>query len=273
MNEILNKKRKKITSLSLILTLLIIAITVVIICFTFDHILVMFVCAIILVYLLYLVGSKIVMPKYAILKSNIIEACYKFKNDNLNVKTIKSFNSDLEVFFKKPLINYIDPFEIIIANNQYFIECINVKDMASKKKDIKYTFKGYILKTNCSLPFVNDILAINENNHETNKFINCSKEHFVSSNFKSTLIGNKKYYCNTNNKEDLLLLNKISKTLNTFNVILYKDNTLMILFKENNNEFSFNLTNTIDNETLSKCKNCYDDLFKMIFNLEEVYGK
>lgn len=273
MNELLNKKRKKITTLSLIITLLIIALTVTIICFTFDHILVMFFVAIILVMFLYLLASKFVMPKYAILKTNIIESCYKTKDDNLNISSIKPFNSELEVFFNKVLINYRDALNINILDNKYFLESISVKDATCKKKEINYTFKGYILKITSPLNFKNDILAIDENYHESKKFINSCNNHFISSNFKSNIVGNKKYYSNIKNKEDLQLLNKITKTINSFNVILYKDNTLMILIKEKNNEFNFNLTNQIDNETLSKCKDSYDNIFKMIFNLEEVYEK
>jgi len=268
MIEILNKKRKKITTLSLILTLLIIALSVVIISFTIDHIIIMFITAFIMVTLLYLLSSKIIMPKYQVLVSDIIEESFKSKFELIKVKPNKIFNTDLEIFFPKQSIVFVDSFLIENNNNELFIEHFKISEK-KKETDNKFDFKGVILKANINVKFTKELLAISCEYTDSKTFQKTADEHFVGGKFKSqnTIIG--KYYTNATKKEDLDIITKICKSISSFHIILYKNNCLYLLFKEQNNSFSFNLKEKIDINVIENCKESYNNIQKVMLDLED----
>lgn len=268
MLELLNKKRKNITLLSLILTLLIIVTSVIIISFTIDHIIIMFFVLFSLVVLLYLLSSKIIIPKYQTLRAEVVENIFKSKFNDIIVKKNNTFNPSLEIFFSKPLINYLDSNILILNNIEYFVEFFNVVDKVNSKKNSNIVFKGYFVQFEYKLPFTKDILAIAAEHTDSKNFQKTIDNHFTGSTFKTQFTRNGKYFTNTSKKEDFDLLFKILKNLTDFHIFFYKDNKISILIKEKNNNFTFDLKNEIDNNTLQQCKECYENIIKLVSNME-----
>ena len=262
MLEELNKKREKICKISQTLTFIIVAITILLVALSSKHFLFGIFGGLILVICLYLLSKLIVMPKYNLIKAELIQNVITKERENIKCSFIESFKNPLDIFFDIINMSYTNPIRI-----EYKDLNIDVQDFViteNKARKAKILYKGKIIQFEIENFFTKEVLAIPDFLSDSKTFENKAKEHFQNANLELSLTSKGKYLSNTNDKNDLNKIATIFDKVDNFHLILYKNKKVSIMIKEKIEPFECSLQNEIDTKTVENCKKSYAEINKIL---------
>lgn len=269
MLEEINKKREKICRLSQILTFSLVLVAVLLILFTSEMFLLSILGCLVLVTLLYFISKKVIIPKYNIVKAELIDLAIKKDRENISSEFINSFKSQLDVFFDVVNMSYTNPIRIKYKGLNIDVEDFIVTDSKVRKANI--IFKGKIIQFEVNDFFSKEILAIPDFLNDSKTFQKKANHHFKNVELKPSLTYKGKYVTNTDHKDDLNKIAILFDKVDNFHLIMYKNNKVSILIKEKIEPFEWPLQKEIDSKTLENCKKAYSEVNKILYFLENNY--
>ena len=266
MLEEINKKREKICRISQIFTFILVIVAIVLVLLTAEVFLLGLLGGLLLVVLLYVVSKKIIIPRYNIVKGELINLAIKKDREDITTEYIDSFKSQLDVFFDVVNMSYTNAIRIKYKGLDIDVEDFVVTERKVRKASV--TYKGKIIQFSQENFFSKEILAIPDFLNDSKEFQNTAKEHFKNANLVLSLTGKGKYLTNTSIKEDLYKISSLFDKVDNFHLILYKNNKVSIMIKEKVEPFECPLQKEIDVHTLENCKKAYAEVNKILKFIE-----
>lgn len=267
MLEEINKKREKICRISQILTFILVIIAIVLVLLTAEVFLLGLAGGLFLVFLLYIVSKKIIIPKYNIVKAELISLAIKKDRENITCEFIESFKNPLDVFFDTINMSYTNPIRINYKDIKLEVEDFVVTEKKTRRASIVY--KGKIIQFEVDNFFSKEVLAIPDFSGDFKEFQKKAKEHFRNASFELMLTSKGKYFTNTKDKNDLYKISILFDKIDNFHFILYKNNKVSIMIKEKIAPFECPLQKEIDNKTLEDAKKAYSEVNKILNFIEK----
>lgn len=266
MNELeFNKKRKKICTISIIFTILIVLCYVLEVIFLASKFFfISIIGAIVMLFLLYCLSHFYVYKEYLKLKANFIIYATNNKIKTKSITTINSKNEYLYHFFDKSKLNIKNAYSFNYDNKciQYY-EFENLEKRFVKSNIV--TLSGRLIlidyKANNDFALVRNFDSLSDRFKDFFSF-------YFKSNDDSFLIKKKKYTLFYNDKNINVKFDFLSD-LYGFNSIYVKDNKLYLLFLTNTEIFDFKLQKEMDYKLKNKCIECFDEVFRIINKLNE----
>lgn len=274
--ETLNKKRKLIVTLSIVVTIILLVI------FIFGELLfinystgifkisMMGLLIILFLAALYFFSKLIIMPMHNKLKLKIVEKTFNDKLSSCSLKLCKP-DKKIEYLYNKN--------NLTISNSMV----LDYKEESIYFYDFKYTTKSGFKKANevfkgkyISIP-INTLempcsVFIMQGKKKSEDFNAFFEKKFSNVN-KEVTVGRKylrynSYYNEKVNYKIVQILDEIKE----FACLIVKDNTLKIYFHENVNEFDFKLKDKLNNNIYFDCKESYMTLFNLINKINIMKG-
>ena len=143
MLEEINKKREKICRISQIFTFILVIVAIVLVLLTAEVFLLGLLGGLLLVVLLYTVSKKIIIPKYNIVKGELINLAIKKDRENITTEYIESFKSQLDVFFDVVNMSYTNAIRIKYKGLDIDVEDFVVTERKVRKASVTYKGKTY----------------------------------------------------------------------------------------------------------------------------------
>ena len=266
MLEEINKKREKICRVSQIFTFILVIVAVVLVLYTAEVFLLGLLGGLLLVVLLYIVSKKIIIPKYNIVKAELINLAIKKDRENITCEFIDSFKSPLDVFFDVVNMSYTNPIRINYKDYKIEVEDFVISERKARRASV--TYKGKIIQFEANNLFTKELLAIPDFSNDSKTFQKEAIEHFKNAELKPMLTSKGKYLTNTTDRNDLNNIAVLFDKVDNFHLILYKNNKVSIMIKEKIEPFECPLQKEIDNKTLENCKKAYSEVNKILCFIE-----
>ncbi len=265
--EKINSKRRKITILSVTLTILIVALYAFLIVFYNGFVWLIILGLFAVLALLYCLSKFLVYKTYLKLKVDVIELALKkkFKAEKITINNSK--NDFIEHFYAKSLVNIKSSYDINYHTNEK-IRIIEFEVTQKRNfKSNKVILAGKILDTN--IDSNDDCVMILNYHSETNKFLQYYGDSYQNKKDYSLKNSNNQYVCLYNDNLNTNYL-QIFERYNNFNMMALKDGKLSVLFIDKMQIFDFKLQKNIDNNIIKLCEACNENTIKIVNELRKV---
>lgn len=266
--ETINKLRKKITRLSVVISTLIIVVSAFCLILGMYSMLFYIATPIILIGGLFCLSKFVIMPKYEKLKIDIINNLIIPKNENIKVESSKDKFRYLDNYYDRDKTKKTSKYDFIIDDSIYHTATFELM----VKNGLKYVFSnecGRIIKIKNNFEIFEECAFISLNNKETDKFVTFLKDNYKNRNDNvSSLKKYKRYTALYNNKIQLELL-EIIEEINAFNCIIIDKDYIYIIDNEKNVPFEFKLQNELTANLLIDYKKNFNGLVKIINKIEK----
>ena len=264
----INKQRKNIVILSVILTILSLAISVAVIVYGFLNNVILASTSgfVLIVVLLYVVAKFIIIPKYNNLKIEIFRSFfnnYQINNDKYKFK-------ELDNYFNKNKTKVSNTYKIDNENISFTFATYE----EGEKKALKGTYllnAGYVckIKMNKSLP---NQCFIGLNSKQTEKFIRFYSDTFKNRNDNITTSKKfKPFVCLYDGSYNLKLIDCFEH-IDGFNFINIKEDEILFISSGKRIEYDFKLQDKLSNNDLVNYKNQYKQVIRMFDKINEFVG-
>ena len=265
--DIINKKRRNITRLSVLMSTLVIVISAV--CLILGmYITIFYILApVVLILGLFCTSKFVIMPKYEKLKIDIINGII-LTNNNVLVKSSNDKFKYLDNYYDSDKTKKSSKYTYLIDDIKYETATFELM-VKSGLKYVNSNEMGRIIKFENKFKNVENCAFISLNHKETEKYVTFLKDNYKQSNDKVT--SNKKYkpyVCLFNEKINLDIL-EIIEEISSFNCIIIDSDYVYIIDNEKHNPFEFKLQNELTNNMLIDCRNSINNLLKVINKIEK----